>query len=172
MRIGVPKEIKPDEHRLGLTPAAVRELAAAGHHVIVETGAGAAAGFPDAEFRTAGADVVGSAAALFAAAELIVKVKEPQPEEVARLEPRHVLFCYLHLAANPALARGLLRAGCAAIAYETVTAPAGGLPLLAPMSRVAGRLAVQAGARFLERPAGGMGVLLGGVPGVAPERIT
>ncbi len=171
MRIGVPKEIKAGEHRLGLTPAAARELAAAGHHVLVESGAGAAAGFADEDFRAAGADVVGSAAALYAAAELIVKVKEPQPDEIARLERHHVLFCYLHLAANPGLARALLDVGCAAVAYETVTSPAGGLPLLAPMSRVAGRLAVQAGARFLERPSGGMGVLLGGVPGVVPERI-
>lgn len=172
MRIGVPKETKTAEYRVGLTPAAVRELAAAGHHVLAETDAGSGAGFADSDYRAAGAEIVASADAVFAEAELIVKVKEPQPEEVARLAPHHVLFCYLHLAANPSLARGLLEAGCAAIAYETVASPAGGLPLLAPMSRIAGRLAVQAGARFLERGAGGMGVLLGGVPGVAPERVT
>src|SRR5690606_14297317 len=172
MRIGIPKETKTAEYRVGLTPAALRDLAAAGHHVLVETGAGSGAAVAASHCRAAGAAIAASADAVFAEAELIVKVKEPQPEEVARLEPHHVLFCYLHLAANPSLARGLLEAGCAGIAYATVTSPAGGLPLLAPMSRIAGRLAVQAGARFLERSSGGMGVLLGGVPGVAPERVT
>ncbi|HEX6994125.1 MAG TPA: alanine dehydrogenase [Gammaproteobacteria bacterium] len=172
MQIGVPKEIKSDEHRVGLTPAACRELAAAGHTVVVEAGAGTAAGFSDGEYAAAGARVLPSAPAVFDEAELIVKVKEPQREEVARLRPHHVLFSYLHLAADPGLALGLQRSGAAAFAYETVTSPQGGLPLLAPMSRIAGRLAVQSGARFLEKPAGGMGVLLGGVPGVPAARVT
>jgi len=172
MRIGVPKEIKSDEHRVGLTPAAAGELAAAGHSVLVETGAGVSAGFPDKDYAAAGARIVDTAAALFAEAELIVKVKEPQPEELAMLRPEHVVFGYLHLAAAPHIAAGLLRSGCAAFAYETVTTPQGGLPLLAPMSRIAGRLAVQSGARYLEKPAGGMGVLLGGVPGVAAAHVT
>lgn len=172
MRIGVPKEIKSDEHRVGLTPAACRELVAAGHSVVVETGAGAGAGFSDDEYQAAGARVLPSGAAVFQEAALIVKVKEPRPEEIARLRPHHVLFGYLHLAADPELASGLQRTGAAAFAYETVTSPQGGLPLLAPMSRIAGRLAVQAGARFLEKPTGGLGVLLGGMPGVAPARVT
>lgn len=172
MRIGVPKEIKADEHRLGLTPGAARELVAAGHAVLVETEAGTAAGFTDQDFEAAGARIIPSSAALFADAELIVKVKEPQPDELPHLKPSHILFCYLHLAANRTLASALLDSGCAAIGYETVTSPSGALPLLAPMSRIAGRLAVQAGAHFLERTSGGLGVLLGGLPGVAPELIT
>ena len=172
MRIGTPKEIKSDEHRVGLTPAAARELASGGHTVLVETGAGVGAGFPDRDYAAAGARIVDSASALYAEAELIVKVKEPQPDELALLRPHHVLFSYLHLAADPRLAIALQRAGVTALAYETVTSPQGGLPLLGPMSRIAGRLAVQSGARFLEKPAGGMGVLLGGVPGVAAAHVT
>jgi alanine dehydrogenase len=172
MRIGVPKEIKAGEHRVGVTPAAARELAAAGHVVLIETEAGLGAGFADEDYAAAGARVVASASAVFEDAQLIVKVKEPQPSEVAMLRAGHVLFGYLHLAAEPELARGLLRTGAAAIAYETVTSPTGGLPLLAPMSRIAGRLSVQSGARFLEKTAGGMGVLLGGVPGVAAAHVT
>jgi len=172
MRIGVPKEIKSGEHRVGLTPAAAGELTAAGHSVLVETGAGAGAGFADRDYEAAGARVVESAAALFVDAELIVKVKEPQPSELEMLRPHHVLFGYLHLAADPRLAIALQRSGAAAIAYETVATPQGTLPLLAPMSRIAGRLSVQSGARFLEKPAGGMGILLGGVPGVAAAHVT
>ena len=172
MRIGVPKEIKSDEHRVGLTPAAVHELVRTGHGVLVETEAGAGAGFDDADFAAAGATVVGSAEALFAQSELLVKIKEPQRSELALLRRDHVLFGYLHLAADPELAEALLRSGVTAIAYETVTSAAGGLPLLAPMSRIAGRMAVQAGAHHLERTSGGRGVLLGGVPGVAAARVT
>ncbi|HEX7082140.1 MAG TPA: alanine dehydrogenase [Gammaproteobacteria bacterium] len=172
MRIGVPREIKSDEHRVALTPAAAATLVRAGHEVLIETGAGIGAGLGDAEFESAGARIVPSTEALFDEAELIVKVKEPQLEELALLRPEHVLFGYLHLAADPELARGLLKARVTAIAYETVTSPNGGLPLLAPMSRIAGRMAVQAGAHHLERTAGGMGVLLGGVPGVPPARVT
>ncbi|HEX5419935.1 MAG TPA: alanine dehydrogenase [Gammaproteobacteria bacterium] len=172
MRIGVPKEIKTHEYRVGLTPAATAELVAAGHTVAVEQGAGLGAGYSDEQYRSAGAEISESAEALYGSAELIVKVKEPQASEYALLDERHVLFGYLHLAAEPQLAAALMASGVAAIAYETVTAPGGGLPLLAPMSRIAGRMAVQVGAHFLERPAGGAGVLLGGVPGVAPGRVT
>ncbi len=167
MRIGVPKEIKPNEYRVGLTPGSVRELHAHGHVVLIEQGAGAGINAGDELYRQAGASIVGTAAEVFAGAELIVKVKEPQPVEVAMLEARHVLFTYLHLAADPTLTRALAATGVTGIAYETVTAADGSLPLLAPMSEVAGRLAIQAGARCLEREMGGAGVLLGGVPGVA-----
>jgi alanine dehydrogenase len=171
VRIGVPKEVKVHEYRVGMTPASVREAVAHGHAVLVETQAGAGIGAGDEAYRQAGAEVVGGAAEVWAGAELIVKVKEPQPAERQRLRPDHVLFTYLHLAADPEQARDLIASGAACIAYETVTGPGGGLPLLAPMSEVAGRLAVQAGARCLEKSAGGMGVLLGGVPGVAPARV-
>ncbi len=171
MRIGIPKEIKVHEYRVGLTPHAVADLAHAGHEVVVERGAGAGAGFADAAYEAAGAQVVDGPEALFGAAELIVKVKEPQPSELRLLTARHVLFGYLHLAAEPALARALQAQGVTAIAYETVTARGGGLPLLAPMSRIAGRMAIQVGAHFLERSVGGAGLLLGGVPGVPPARV-
>lgn len=171
MRVGVPREIKSHEYRVGLVPASVRELTAHGHEVWVEAGAGAGIGAADADYEAAGARIAGSAEAVFEAAELIVKVKEPQAAERARLRPGQVLFTYLHLAPDPAQARELVASGAVCIAYETVTAPGGGLPLLAPMSEVAGRMAVQAGAHCLERSAGGMGVLLGGVPGVPPARI-
>ncbi|MBN1240463.1 MAG: alanine dehydrogenase [Gammaproteobacteria bacterium] len=171
MRIGSPREIKNEEHRVGLTPAAVRELTAAGHTLLIESGAGVDAGFADADYEASGARLVASADELYAQSELIVKVKEPQRQELDRLRPDHVLFGYLHLAAEPELARALMDRGVTAIAYETVTGPGNSLPLLAPMSRIAGRMAVQVGAHHLEKPAGGMGVLLGGAPGVAAARV-
>ncbi|HXH02658.1 MAG TPA: alanine dehydrogenase [Candidatus Competibacteraceae bacterium] len=171
MQIGVPKEIKNHEYRVGLTPASVAELVAHGHRVLVETRAGAGIGFGDDDYRAAGAEIVPTGAAVFEQAEMIVKVKEPQPPECRMLKPGQVLFTYLHLAPDPEQARLLLESGCTAIAYETVTSPRGGLPLLAPMSEVAGRMAVQAGAHYLEKAHGGMGVLLGGVPGVAPAKV-
>ena len=171
MRIGVPKEVKIHEYRVGLVPGSVRELVAHGHEVLVETGAGAAIGFPDEAYIAAGARIAPDAAAVFAGAALIVKVKEPQPYEWARLRADQVLFTYLHLAPDPGQTKGLMASGCTAIAYETVTDAQGGLPLLAPMSEVAGRMAVQVGARCLEKEAGGSGILLSGVPGVAPGRI-
>jgi alanine dehydrogenase len=171
MRVGVPREIKPDEYRVGLTPTAVREYVGHGHEVLVETGAGAGAGYSDGAYKRAGAQIAPDAAAVFAGAELIVKVKEPQAAEWARLAPQHILFTYLHLAPDPAQAEGLLASGCAAIAYETVTDDAGGLPLLAPMSEVAGRIAVFSAGETLLKHNGGMGLLLSGVPGVPPARI-
>jgi len=171
MLIGVPKEIKVHEYRVGLTPASVRELVARDHQVIVQTDAGIGIGASDEDYRRAGAAVVVGADEVFARAEMIVKVKEPQPIERARLREGQILFTYLHLAPDPQQAAELIARGAVCIAYETVTSPAGGLPLLAPMSEVAGRLAVQAGARCLEKSAGGMGVLLGGVAGVPPARI-
>ncbi|MBK1660791.1 alanine dehydrogenase [Paracraurococcus ruber] len=171
MLVGVPKEVKIHEYRVGLVPASVRELVAQGHQVLVEAGAGAGIGFPDEAYAAAGAEVVADAAAVFARADLVVKVKEPQPEEWRRLRLGQVLFTYLHLAPDPAQAQGLMESGCTAIAYETVTDPQGGLPLLAPMSEVAGRMAVQVGARCLEKEAGGAGILLSGVPGVPPARV-
>ena len=171
MRVGIPREIKVHEYRVGATPDGVRELVAHGHQVLVEQGAGAAIGLEDAHYRASGAELVASATELFARAELIVKVKEPQPQECALLRPQQLLFTYLHLAAEPALAQRLCDADVTAIAYETVTAPDGSLPLLAPMSEVAGRMAIQAGAACLEKPRGGAGVLLGGVPGVAPAKV-
>ncbi len=171
MKIGVPKEIKVHEYRVGLVPSSVRELTGAGHEVTVEAGAGAGIGCPDADYAAAGARIAPDAAAVFGAAELIVKVKEPQPAEIARLRPGHTVFTYLHLAPDRAQAEGLIAAGATAIAYETVTDAHGSLPLLAPMSAVAGRMAAQVGAHYLEKPQGGAGILLGGVPGVAPARV-
>ena len=171
MKIGVPKEIKVHEYRVGLTPPSVAELVAAGHEVIVETKAGEGIDFTDAEYRGVGAKIVGTAAQVFAAADMIVKVKEPQPQEIAMLEARHVLFTYLHLAADKAQAKGLMKSGATCIAYETVTSPNRTLPLLKPMSEVAGRMSIQVGAHYLEKEQGGRGVLLGGVPGVAPARV-
>jgi alanine dehydrogenase len=171
MRVGVPKEIKPSEYRVGLTPSAVREYVHHGHAVIVEQGAGDGAGYTDEAYRRAGAQVISQAEKVFAGADLIVKVKEPQKAEWARLEPRHILFTYLHLAPDPRQTEGLLKSGCAAIAYETVTDAHGGLPLLAPMSEVAGRIAVFSAAETLLKHNGGMGLLLSGVPGVAPARV-
>jgi alanine dehydrogenase len=164
--IGVPKEIKVEEHRVGLTPESVRQLVATGHRVLVQAGAGAGIGASDADYRAAGAAIALGAADIFGAAELIVKVKEPLAPERALLRPGQALFTYLHLAPDPEQARGLLASGALAIAYETVTSPQGGLPLLAPMSEVAGRMAVQVAAHYLERPHGGRGVLLSGATGV------
>ena len=171
MRVGVPKEIKPDEYRVGLTPNAVREYAAHGHEVLVQTGAGEGAGYADGDYVKAGAKIVADADAVFAGAEMIVKVKEPQKAEWEKLTARHILFTYLHLAPDPAQTEGLLNSGCAAIAYETVTDARGGLPLLAPMSEVAGRIAVFSAAETLLKHNGGMGLLLCGVPGVPPARV-
>jgi alanine dehydrogenase len=172
MRIGVPKEIKVDEYRVGATPASVREYCAHGHDVVVESGAGTGLGIGDEVYRAAGATVLDSAEEVFASANLIVKVKEPQKQEWKRLSSGQILFTYLHLAADPAQARGLLESGCTAVAYETVTDAKGGLPLLAPMSEVAGRLAIEAAAFALRKPNGGIGKLLGGVPGVLPSKVT
>jgi alanine dehydrogenase len=171
MRVGVPREIKSHENRVGLTPPSVVELVAAGHEVIVEKGAGHGIDFSDQSYVKAGARIVQSAAELFAQSDMIVKVKEPQPQEIAMLEPRHVLFTYLHLAADKPQAEGLMRSGATCIAYETVTSPTGALPLLKPMSEVAGRMAIQVGAHYLEKEQGGRGILLGGVPGVSPGRV-
>jgi alanine dehydrogenase len=171
MLIGCPKEIKPQEFRVGMTPGAVREAVAHGHTVVVETGAGAGAGYPDADYVAAGARIADTAAEVFATAELIVKVKEPQAAERAMLRAGQVLFTYLHLAPDPEQTRDLLASGVTAIAYETVTDDRGGLPLLAPMSEVAGKLAPQVGAWTLQKANGGRGVLLGGVPGVLPAKV-
>jgi alanine dehydrogenase len=171
MRIGVPKEIKVLENRVGLTPGSVRELTAHDHAVIVEQNAGQGIGVDDDAYVKAGAKIVASAAEVFAAAELIVKVKEPQAVERRMLREGQVLFTYLHLAPDPEQAKDLVESKAVCIAYETVTSPSGGLPLLAPMSEVAGRMSVQAGAYYLEKPHGGLGVLLGGVPGVAPAKV-
>lgn len=171
MRVGVPREIKPNEHRVGLPPTAVREYVAHGHEVLVESRAGEGAGYADQDYERAGARVLADAAGVFSGAQLIVKVKEPQAQEWARLTPDHILFTYLHLAPDPAQTEGLLASGCAAIAYETVTDRAGGLPLLAPMSEVAGRIAVFSAGETLLKHNGGMGLLLSGVPGVRPARI-
>jgi alanine dehydrogenase len=171
MLIGVPQETKTHEYRVGLTPASVREVRARGHEVLVERGAGAGAGVSDDEYVAAGARLAGSADEVFAAAEMIVKVKEPQPAERARLRPGQVLFTFLHLAADPDQARDLVASGAICIAYETVTSPQGTLPLLAPMSEVAGRMSIQVGAASLEKARGGRGVLLAGVPGVAPGKV-
>jgi len=171
MRIGCPTEIKAQEYRVGLTPAAVREAVAHGHEVIVEAGAGQGAGFADADYDAAGARIAETAEEIFAEAEMIVKVKEPQPVERKRLRAGQVLFTYLHLAPDPAQTRDLLDSGVTAIAYETVTDDRGGLPLLAPMSEVAGRLAPQMGAWALQKANGGRGTLMGGVPGVGPAEV-
>src|SRR5918998_3214959 len=171
MRVGVPKEIKVHEYRVGLTPPSVAELVAAGHEVIVETGAGKGIDFEDENYINAGARIAPDAASTFAQADMIVKVKEPQPQEIALLEARHLLFTYLHLAPDPEQAQGLMKSGATCIAYETVTSRSGQLPLLKPMSEVAGRMSVQVGAHYLEKEQGGRGVLLGGVPGVAPATV-
>jgi alanine dehydrogenase len=170
--IGVPREIKPQERRVGLVPAAVGELVAHGHRVLVEHDAGIGIGAPDAAYRAAGAEIAAAAAEVFTRAAMIVKVKEPQPAECAMLRAEQVLFGYLHLAPDRAQAEALIRSRSVCIAYETVTDAAGRLPLLVPMSEVAGRMAVQAAAHYLESHAGGAGLLLGGVPGVRPARVT
>jgi alanine dehydrogenase len=171
MLVGVPKEIKVAEHRVGLTPTSVRELVSLGHQVLVETGAGAGIGMDDDDYKRVGAAIAAEATAIFARADLIVKVKEPQPSERKMLRPGQILFTYLHLAPDAAQTRDLVDSGAVCIAYETVTSPAGGLPLLAPMSEVAGRMSVQAGAYYLEKAHGGHGVLIGGVPGVDPAKV-
>lgn len=171
MRIGAPKEIKIGEGRVGLTPEGAAELTRRGHSVLVERDAGIKAGFSDADYQAVGARIAPDAAALWGDSELIVKVKEPQPDEVAKLRPDHTLYCYLHLAAVPALATGLCASGCVAVAFETVGGPRGGLPLLAPMSEIAGRIAVQAGAHCLETHQGGRGVLLGGAVGAPRGKV-
>ena len=171
MRVGVPKEIKVQEYRVGLTPGAVREYVAAGHQVTVETGAGNGIGAPDEVYRRAGASIAETAREIFAKSEMIVKIKEPQRSECVQLRESQILFTYLHLAPDPEQAKGLVDSGCTAIAYETVTDASGHLPLLAPMSEVAGRLAIEAAGAALRRSAGGRGLLLGGVPGVQPARI-
>jgi len=171
MRIGVPKEIKVHEYRVGLTPASVAELVAHGHALFVETRAGNGIDCPDSAYEKAGATILSDAKAVFDAADMIVKVKEPQPQEIAMLRKDQILFTYLHLAADKDQALGLMKSGAICIAYETVTARNGSLPLLKPMSEVAGRMSVQVGAHYLEKEQGGRGVLLGGVPGVAPAKV-
>jgi alanine dehydrogenase len=171
MQVGVPKEIKSQEYRVGLTPGSAREYVAAGHTVLVETKAGAGIGADDEAYRKAGAVIVDTATEVFATADMIVKVKEPQPSEWVQLREGQILFTYLHLAPDPEQTKGLLASGCSAIAYETVTDARGGLPLLAPMSEVAGRLSIEAAGVALKRSSGGRGLLLGGVPGVAPARV-
>jgi alanine dehydrogenase len=171
MRIGCPKEIKPQEHRVGLTPESAAELVRAGHQVLLETGAGMGIGAEDARYVAVGAEILPDASAVFAHSEMIVKVKEPQPQECAMLRPEQTLFTYLHLAPDPDQAEALIRSGATAIAYETVTDAHGRLPLLKPMSEVAGRMSIQVGANFLEKSHGGRGVLLGGVPGVRPADV-
>jgi alanine dehydrogenase len=171
MLVGVPKEIKTHEYRVGLTPGAVREYVAAGHRVIVEKNAGAGIGASDDDYRRAGAAVIDTAREIFSAADMVVKVKEPQPAEWVQLREGQILFTYLHLAPDPSQAKGLMDSGCIAIAYETVTDAQGGLPLLAPMSEVAGRLSIEAAGAALKRNAGGRGLLMGGVPGVKPARV-
>jgi alanine dehydrogenase len=171
MKIGVPKEIKSQESRVGLTPGAVREYVAAGHEIVVETNAGAGIGAEDAAYLKAGAKITPNASQVFDDAEMIVKVKEPQPQEWQRLSAGQILFTYLHLAPDPKQTEGLMKSGCTAVAYETVTDPRGGLPLLAPMSEVAGRLSIEAAGMALKSYNGGRGLLLGGVPGVQPAQV-
>ncbi|WP_120077377.1 alanine dehydrogenase [Aurantiacibacter odishensis] len=171
MRIGCPREIKNREYRVGLTPESAKELVANGHEVWMETGAGTGIGADDAQYVASGARVIGKVEDIFAECDMIVKVKEPQPEEIARLREGQILYTYLHLAPDAEQTEGLVKSGCTAIAYETVTGPRGGLPLLKPMSQVAGRMSIQAGANALEKVHGGRGVLLGGVPGVLPGRV-
>jgi alanine dehydrogenase len=171
MRIGIPKEIKPDEYRVAITPAGVREMVEHGHKVLVESGAGGGSAISDADFEAQGARLVPDAEAVFGEAEMVLKVKEPQPVEVEMLRPGQLLFTYLHLAPDPELTHGLCGSGATCIAYETVEDSRGRLPLLAPMSEIAGKIATQAGAFMLEKPLGGRGILLGGVPGVAAANV-
>ncbi|MFL0355998.1 alanine dehydrogenase [Erythrobacter sp. GH1-10] len=171
MLVGVPTEIKPQEFRVGLTPEAAREYIASGHQVIVQSGAGLGIDKSDDDYRAIGAEIVDSAEEVFARADMVVKVKEPQPNEWVQLREGQILFTYLHLAPDPDQAKGLMDAGVSAVAYETVTGPGGGLPLLAPMSEVAGRLSIEAGAHALRASNGGRGTLMGGVPGVLPAKV-
>jgi alanine dehydrogenase len=171
VKVGVPTEIKTDEYRVALTPSGVRELVENGHEVVIQSGAGDGSAITDADYTAQGASILPDADAVFGTADMIVKVKEPQPEEVGRLEARHTLFTYLHLAPDPELTQGLVDSGATCVAYETVEDARGRLPLLAPMSEVAGKIATQAGAFMLEKPLGGRGILLGGVPGVAAGKV-
>lgn len=171
MIVGVPVEVKPDEYRVSVVPAGVEQLKKAGHTVLVERGAGIGSGIPDTDYEAFGAEIVASADELFARCELICKVKEPLAEEIARLEPRHTLFTYFHFAASRELTEGVLNSGVTAIAYETIHDRLGRLPLLAPMSEVAGKMSIQEGAKYLERPMMGRGILLGGIPGVEPANV-
>src|SRR5690606_13442124 len=171
MLIGVPKEIKNHEYRVGMTPGSVREAVDHGHQVLVETGAGAAIGLSDEQYAAAGATIAATPQDIYAKADMIVEVKEPLAQEYGLLRAGHILLTYLHLAPDPEQTAALVKSGAICIAYETVTSPNGGLPLLAPMSEVAGRMAIQAGAAHLEKSKGGMGILLGGVPGVAPAHV-
>ncbi|RZV47849.1 MAG: hypothetical protein EX258_09300, partial [Sphingomonadaceae bacterium] len=171
MRVGIPKEIKNHEYRVGLTPDSAFDVIKHGHEVVVETQAGCGIDFDDDDYRRVGATIVDSAAEVFAQSDMIVKVKEPQLPEIALLESRHILFTYLHLAADKPQTEGLMASGATCIAYETVTSPNRSLPLLKPMSEVAGRMSIQAGAHYLEKEQGGRGILLGGVPGVAPAKV-
>jgi alanine dehydrogenase len=171
MKVGVPTEIKTDEYRVSLTPAGVRELVEHGHEVLIQSGAGVGSTIPDEEYEAQGARMLPDAQSVFDEAEMVLGVKEPQPQEVEMLRPDHLLFTYLHLAPDPHLTKGLVESGATCVAYETVVDEQGRLPLLAPMSEVAGKIATQAGAFFLERPLGGRGVLLGGVPGVAAATV-
>jgi alanine dehydrogenase len=171
MIVGVPREIKSDEYRVAMLPVGVEELTAAGHTVLIETGAGLGSGLGDDQYEAVGATIVGQASDIWSRAEMVVKVKEPQPSEVASLRDGQVLFTYFHFAADEALTRGVLASGVTAIAYETLRDPQGRLPLLTPMSEVAGRMSIQQGAKYLERPQEGRGILLAGVPGVAPAEI-
>jgi alanine dehydrogenase len=171
VKVGVPTEIKADEYRVALTPSGVRELVEHGHEVVVQSGAGEGSAIADADYEGQGAIILPDADAVFTESDMLVKVKEPQPEEVARLQPHHTLFTYLHLAPDPSLTQGLVDSGATCVAYETVEDARGRLPLLAPMSEVAGKIATQAGAFMLEKPLGGRGILLGGVPGVAAAKV-
>jgi len=171
MRIGVPQEIKNHEYRVGLTPMSVREFVEHGHDVVVQTAAGERIGMSDQQYIAAGARIVANAQEVFAQADMVIKVKEPQPQECAMLRPHQILYTYLHLAPDPAQTAALVQSGAVCIAYETITGPNGGLPLLAPMSEVAGRMSIQAGAAHLEKSKGGSGILLGGVPGVPAAHV-
>src|SRR5215207_236876 len=171
MRIGVPKEVKPDEYRVAMMPVGVEILVKAGHQVFVENNAGTASGFPDEDFARAGATLCGSAKEVFDQAEMIVKVKEPQPQEIGMFRPGQIAFTYLHFAADKQLTQACLEAEIVAIAYETIKDRKGTLPLLTPMSEIAGKMSVQEGAKYLEKPMMGRGILLGGVPGVAPAHV-
>jgi alanine dehydrogenase len=171
MRVGVPREIKPDEYRVGMMPVGAEQLARAGHQVLLEHGAGMASGFPDEQYVKAGATIVQTADEVFGAADLIVKVKEPQPAEIGRMRRGQILFTYFHFAADKELTLGCLKSGITAVAYETITDRKGTLPLLTPMSEIAGKMSIQEGAKYLEKPMMGRGILLGGVPGVAPAHV-
>ena len=171
MIVGVPKEIKPDEYRVAMVPAGVELLKRAGHEILIQSEAGQGSGIPNADYESLGAEIVQSAAEIFERAELICKVKEPQADEYARLEPRHIVFTYFHFAASRELTEGMLASGCTAVAYETIEDRNGRLPLLAPMSEVAGKMSIQEGAKYLEKPMMGRGILLGGIPGVEPANV-